>query len=220
MKGLLLNYQYGMWDAVISGRKTNTRRAHKSLHEVNQNPDEFEILICTTYDNGEFTASFKPKNGGKIIECRSRYKVGEVTFLQEPTLNLKPHVTDQDTIMYQYRDKDGQTELNAFKELIQAATDKGAKWTNKMFMPQAEARYFVKITKIEIQRLNDISEGDCIKEGIEKQGDQYFFKTTRGNNFFTDPKKAYFGLYNLINKGAAPNPWVFSYHFELCSANG
>lgn len=222
MKGLLLNYTFGMWDAVVTGKKTNTRRSHKTLFTVNENPDDYKFIGTVTKKDGTIMARFIPKQGGQIIECRARYQPDEIVFLQEPTMNLKPYVTDDDTIMYQYRDKDGVTELDHFKQLIEAAKAKGAKWANKMFMVQAQARYFVKITEIQIERLQDISVRDCIKEGIEhkEETNTYGYRENGKPIFFTNPKKAYFSLYREINKVAPENPWVFSYHFELCSING
>jgi hypothetical protein len=221
MKGLLLSYKAGMWDAVVTGTKTNTRRSHKTLQEVNKNPDNFDLIGKVNLKEGHLIARFKPKEGGQIIECKSRYHLDEISFLQEPTMNLKPFVTDQDTIMYQYRDKDGQTELQEFKQLISTAQEKGAHWSNKMFMPASDARYYVKIKRIEIERLRDISDDDCVAEGIVNSAPGLWAHHNNGElHAFNTPKKAYFSLYNSINRNAPFNPWVFSYHFELCNING
>lgn len=225
MKGLLLNYQYGMWDAVLQKIKTNTRRAHKSLVPVNGskknpiNPDDFELLGVVHTPDGAY-ARFKPKKGGAIIECRARYQVGEITFLQEPTLNLNGFVTrDEDMIMYQYRDHLGVTETDHFKPLIDKALKSGAKWGNKMFMGEKEARYFVRIKRIEVERLQNISDADCFAEGIRLDEGGYFFLNNGQKVYHKSVQKAYFSLYNIINRNAPANPWVFSYHFELCKKN-
>lgn len=222
MKGLLLNYQYGMWDAVLQKIKTNTRRSHKSLEPVNTNPDNFELLSIRHSATGDGVfARFKPKNGGAIIECRARYQEGEVSFLQEPTMNVKGFVTDQDTVMYFYRDAVGQTDTEHFTMLIDTAEKRGAKWSNKMFMGEADARYFIKIKRIEVQRLKDISDTDCFAEGIRtNEIGQYYFLNNKKKVLFDTVQKAYFSLYNTINRNAPVNPWVFSYHFELCTKNG
>lgn len=216
MKGLLLNYEYGMWDAVLEKVKTNTRRAHKCLLPVNHSPNDYEFIGLDATPDGTY-ARFKPKNGGAIIECRARYQVGEISFLQEPTLNLKGYVTDEDMVMYQYRDADGHTELDHFKQLIDTAKQRGASWGNKMFMGEKEARYFIKIKRIEVERLKDISKEDCLAEGIRQNGVGYYFLRDGKKVLFDTPQKAYFSLYNIINKNAPENPWVFSYHFEICN---
>ena len=225
MKGLLLNYTFGMWDAVVTGKKTNTRRSHKTLFKVNETPNDFDFIGSVTKKDGTIFAKFKPKTGGQIMEGRARYQIGEVVFLQEPTMNLNPYVTNEDTIMRQYRDKDGVSEVEHFKPLIEAAKAKGATWANKMFMSQSHARYFVKITGVEVERLQDISVKDCLAEGIEQKKDNdnfitYGYRENGKPFFFTNPKKAYFSLYKEINKVAPDNPWVFSYHFELCTIEG
>lgn len=215
MKGLLLSYQHGMWDVVLNRTKTNTRRMHKTLAMVNDNPDNYE-LIGIDHAEDSCYARFKPKNGGKIVECRARYKLGEISFLQEPTMNLKGLVTDQDMIMYQYPDDKGETEAEAFALLIDKAVKKGGAWGNKMFMPESEARFYIKIKRIEVERLADISEADCLAEGIGKNGTGYFHTINGKKTFFDTAQKAYFSLYKIINRNSPDNPWVFSYHFERC----
>jgi hypothetical protein len=222
MKGLLLNYQYGMWDAVLAKIKTNTRRSHKSLEPVNTNPDNWELLSIrhSAAGDGAF-ARFKPKNGGAIVECRARYQEGEVSFLQEPTMNVKGFVTEDDLVMYLYRDDNGQDDVEQFKQIIDKAKSKGASWGNKMFMGEKDARYFIKIKRIEVQRLQDISDTDCFAEGIRtSEVGQYYFLNNGKKVVFDTVQKAYFSLYNTINRNAPVNPWVFSYHFERCSKNG
>jgi len=224
MKGLLLNYKFGMWDAVVTGRKTNTRRSHACLTKINEDPDKYEFIGFNFDDQGTY-ARFKEISHGNIIECRARYQISEIVFLQEPTMNAAPYVTNEDTIMYQYRDKEGHTELDAFRAVIDAAKAKGAEWSNKMFMPANRARYHVKINRIEMERLHDISDKDCLAEGIETNlvdGEpfSYAFKENGKMSCYSTPKKAYFALYNGVNQGDHGNLWVFSYHFELCTING
>lgn len=221
MKGLLLNYQYGMWDAVLSGIKTNTRRAHSCLNPVNADPDAWQYIGDRIDEEGNIFARFLPKKGGQIIQCRARYKVGEISFLQEPTMNLRGYVTDDDMIMRKYRDKDGNSEMDAFGQLIQVAEKKGAKWSNKMFMGADLARYHVKIKRIEVERLMDISEADCMAEGIRHNIGGYYFTRNGEKVFFSTPQKAYFGLYKGVNEDdQVNNIWVFSYHFELVHYDG
>lgn len=238
MKGLLLNYEYGMWDAVLQKIKTNTRRAHKTLEPVNQNPDKFQLVDIVYRPEKSPTpfARFKEHNSGQIIECSARFALGEVLFLQEPTMNTKGFLVseedkqkdkenvkkkdEEDMIFYMYRDHNGYCETDHFGLLIETAKKRGARWTNKMFMGQKEARYFAKITKIEVERVKSITEADCLAEGIQKNEIGYFFTQNGRKVLFDTPQKAYFGLYNLINRNSPENPWVFSYHFELCDVNG
>lgn len=83
---------------------------------------------------------------------------------------------------------------------------------------------WIRITKVRIQRLQDISDNDCIKEGIfEDSGDDKFppsiFYDFEGNkdDGFDTPREAYAALIDKINgKGTwESNPYVWVYEFEL-----
>jgi hypothetical protein len=44
--------------------------------------------------------------------------------------------------------------------------DQLAGWNNKMFVHAAMCQHKIRITNIKVERLQDISDGDCFKEGI------------------------------------------------------
>lgn len=86
-----------------------------------------------------------------------------------------------------------------------------------IFMAKRFSRITLEITNIRIQRLNDISEEDAIREGISYIDDigywDYMCGTTR-----KDPIKSFESLWNLINLdrgfGWKENPWVWVYEFK------
>lgn len=87
----------------------------------------------------------------------------------------------------------------------------------------------IRITDVRVERLNDISEDDCIAEGVYKDDGKahfngYAFQTTRdqyGNmlskQWFSTSREAYAALIDKISgKGTfESNPYVFAYTFEL-----
>ena len=82
-------------------------------------------------------------------------------------------------------------------------------------MPESIARYFIKITGVSAERLQDISEEDCFKEGVELYNN---YDGTYGG--WTAPstlKEAYAALINSIHGNGTweKNPWVWVYDFEL-----
>lgn len=107
-----------------------------------------------------------------------------------------------------------------------------AGWTNKMFVKADLMPHHIKITNVKVERLQDISKEDCLKEGIifieslSIMGEDAYFFTVKHKarqmydnilKFFSSPQRAYADLIDKISgKGTwESNPWVVAYSFEL-----
>lgn len=92
--------------------------------------------------------------------------------------------------------------------------DHSAAWTNKMFVSASECIHQIRITNVSAERLQDISDEDCKKEGLEFRAGWTFHKH-RGA--FESPREAFASLIDKVSgKGTwDDNPWVFVYEFEL-----
>lgn len=98
-------------------------------------------------------------------------------------------------------------------------------WTNKMFVKANFMPHRIRITGIRVERLQDISDKDCLREGIRKSvveyGDkkivQWTYSTEKITTWFDSPRDAFAALIDRISgKGTwQRNPWVFVYEFEL-----
>jgi len=99
-------------------------------------------------------------------------------------------------------------------------------WKNKMFVRADLMPHQIRITKVRIQRLQDISDEDCLKEGIIKYTkDRTVFKYDLSDGFemFSwkdmkrSPREAYASLIDKVSgKGTwESNPYVWVYEFEL-----
>ncbi len=141
-------------------------------------------------------------------EYKPRYKVGEIVYLKEPYNN---EIDGYLGVGYWYVPSNIM-QLNAT-----------IKPKNKLFMPKKYARYFIRITGVRVERLQDISEEDCLKEGIiKKHGsykDHYLLPGSKSylNGYFYSPQEAFAALIDSINgKGTwKSNPFVFVYSFNL-----
>lgn len=100
----------------------------------------------------------------------------------------------------------------------------GAGFKNKMFVRADLMPHHIRITDIKVERLQDISDEDCLKEGIyEDSGDDEFppsiFYEFEGNkdDGFDNPREAFAALIDKVSdKGTwESNPYVFVYEFEL-----
>lgn len=86
-------------------------------------------------------------------------------------------------------------------------TDFVARWIQAAAMPKEDARLFLRITNIAIQRVQDISYEGCKKEGISddtacKKGFGEYW-----NNSLSDKRKAEYSW--------EQNPWVWVVSFEI-----
>jgi len=124
-----------------------------------------------------------------------RYDNREVIYLKEPymLINNIPY--------YRYND-----EKESNGGLL--------KWKNKMFMPEKYARYFIKITNVRVERLQDISEEDSMTEGISLPN---YAEQTITDVRYPEPSAIFQDLWNSINGSESwdINPWVWVYTFEL-----
>lgn len=109
-----------------------------------------------------------------------------------------------------------------------------AGWTNKMFVKAELMPHPIKITNIRVEYLQDISDEDCLREGVyfDKEGGQSigypiavpFYYTFRGainrdgkQLYWSTPKDAFAALIDKVSgKGTwDSNPMVWVYEFEL-----
>ena len=101
-----------------------------------------------------------------------------------------------------------------------------AGWSNKMFVKSELMPHHIQITGIKVERLQDISEEDCLKEGIiscegHENAIQHGLKEhyTLSNTLyvFDTPIEAFAKLIDKVGKKGDwdKNPYVFAYSFEL-----
>lgn len=95
-------------------------------------------------------------------------------------------------------------------------------WKNKMFVRADLMPHHIRITDIKIERLQNISDEDCFKEGIFKwdagQKDIPFYSFHNADiPDYNDSRDAFAELIDKVSgKGTwASNPYVFVYEFEL-----
>lgn len=97
----------------------------------------------------------------------------------------------------------------------------GAGWGNKMFVKAELMPHQIRITGIKCERLQDISEEDCMKEGIlgDVEYDKYEVYGLFGNSDdgFDTPREAFATLIDKVSGRGTwkRNPWVVVYEFEL-----
>ena len=142
------------------------------------------------------------------------YKVGEVVAIAQSYNNIDLH----DIIGY----KDyGQ---NMYEPIY---AEHSAGWNNKMFVKSEIMPRHIKITDVKVERLQDISDEDCLREGIRyyhssdkrwSNDSGYGYHIPKnGLHLFDTPYEAFANLFERISgKGTwENNPFVVAYSFEL-----
>ena len=207
MKKIMFNDKYGLTDAVLQGRKTMTRRIIKqevdSARRYNPKlfPDGYDPMAFY-HDGGELWRLIDAD--GNLIE--PAYKIGEAEMM---TGGYDPSIYD------------------AARSAV-FGDPKG--WKNKMFVRTELMPHQIRITDIKVERLQDISDEDCLKEGIIHRDDminsrmEEVVRYTFENSFvggvyktYATPREVFAALIDKVSgKGTwNSNPYVFAYTFEL-----
>lgn len=134
-------------------------------------------------------------NGTKTRTWRAdkqpRYKVGEIVAIKQRYKDVCDYCLMQGKVNY----------LNLINH---------TGWLNKMFVQNESMPYQIRITAVKKCKLQDLTDEECIKEGIE------VFSTIMQGHYET-PKLAFgFLIYSLNGKGYwESNPDGYAYEFEL-----
>lgn len=192
----MFNDKYGLTEAVLSGRKTQTRRI---AYEFGYRVDKCKIWGNNiTYMDGKMQVLDEFPN--------PRYKVGEVVAIAQNYADVS---------------------LDNFESFIKADyTKMKAGWKNKMFVRADLMPHHIRITDVKIERLQDISDEDCIREGIickwhSPACRNYYYVPNEIINHpdkvHETPQEAFAAMIDRVSgKGTwDSNPWVFAYEFEL-----
>lgn len=195
--------QHRLTEAVLEGRKTQTRRICKYSRPDESYDIVFPIFEPKDYDDeGNNTSALNYAFGWGNDEGmftgwnKPYYKVGEIVAIAQSYADIG-------------------IEPFPFCE---------AGWRNKMFVKPDLMPHQIRITNVCIQRLQDISDEDCLAEGIVKKVGyegipRYYvpwYKHTWA--YATDSAKdAYCFLIDKVSGNGTweSNPWVFVYEFEL-----
>ena len=154
MKPILFNTE--MVRAILEGRKTVTRRVIN--RDIGDWCDKEKDGTLLSYENsyGDFI--------NPVDLCR--YRVGDVLYVRETYMPAGCSMCEVYECYgscnrpdYLYKADYNQYDLEEFKE-------DGYKWKPSIHMPKAAARIFLKVTGVRVERLQDIQEDECAKEGI------------------------------------------------------
>ena len=193
----MFNDRYGLTDAVIEGRKTVTRRIIYGI--------DFPVNMVMGRALPDKDGKIYAVANGENIIVKLRYKVGEVVAVAQSYEQV-------------YR----QGNMDADDAIIRGLKyDPGM--CNKMYVRAALMPHQIRIIGIRCERLRDISDEECIKEGVYA-GSQaleypYYFIDTKQFLIcdYKSPREAFAALIDKVSGRGTwdRNPWVVAYEFEL-----
>ena len=218
MKKIMFNDRYGLTQAVLEGKKTMTRRVIPDIKI------EWNRRGVVTLPVGGFEHNVLFMDVRKILPDMGR------SDYPAPTKYQPRYERGEEVAVAQcYKDIDHRG-IVAYEDAsdIQPGmvrpipAQESAGWTNKMFVRADLMEETIRITDIQLQRLNNITDEDCLKEGVEKWIDCYIVSGImenqgKNNVCFDTPREAFAALIDRISgKGTwQRNPWVYVYTFEL-----
>ena len=194
MKKIMFNDKYGLTEAVLAQRKTQTRRIIPSADPYNR----------------QYEGTWKVRN--------TLGQIGLLALFSDVRIFPAYYIGEEVAISQSYRAiSEKSPKANELKKL--------PGYRNKMFVRADLMPHHIRITNVRVERLQDISDKDCLAEGIEVFPDrkicEYGFRFVKGEALHwigaDSLRQVYASLIDKVSgKGTwESNPYVFVYDFEL-----
>ena len=155
----------------------------------------------------------------KLLDSIKQYAHGsENELCYRLRANATYNVGDVLAIAQSYRD----VYLNSGSIYKIGLLGRTAGWRNKMYVSADDMPHHIKIKNIRVEHLQDISDEDCLKEGIRKWdkdgnplGPSYDF--VNSPHGYATPREAFAALIDKVSGRGTwqSNPYVWIYEFEL-----
>ncbi|AMW57959.1 hypothetical protein CHY68_18060 [Salmonella enterica] len=160
-RGMIFNAE--MVSAILSGRKTQTRRPIKWK--------QTRFTEIAERDDGSLWPWAEDcERGGDIWFTCPFGEVGDRIWVRE-TFRVHSRATDVATLVYRASVRNSWTEQT--HRVPVAVCNKPAtpeKWTPSIHMPRWSSRITLEITDVRVERLNSITESDAEAEGVTDTG--------------------------------------------------
>lgn len=210
--------RFGLTQAVLEGRKTQTRRiiTHpKTFH----GKDVCGFYVYKRVTDGVVTdVCMYDENESSIDEGQifPKYKIDEVVAVAQSYKDCGYSEIALDRSPKDFR-------------IVRGTLRQSKGWKNKMFVRADACKHQIRITDVRVERMHDISDEDCLAEGIYP----YYYGDEKEKRFYDIPPEgysfdgtdfhypthveAYAALIDKVSgKGTwESNPYVWVYDFEL-----
>lgn len=243
LKKIMFNDRYGLTQDVLEGRKTMTRRFVPDRMAQLLDVSSKGVLIIPrnsipdSMTPEQFAEEFAKHPGVIVFEKNDVKEVKPAIDIREECIKLAPYkVGEVVAVAQNYHDvyevlkrthgSSSRVTREFFHKYVQGGR---MPVSNKMFVRADLMPHQIRITDIKVERLQDISEEDCLKEGIQEcfpYIDRDPNDKVRTFQYFKDGKIRYrispasecFAhlIDDISGKGTwESNPYCFCYEFEL-----
>ena len=186
MKPILFNTE--MVKAILDGRKTQTRRV---IPLKNNDLIFTGFVVSSTAKNREGYCAFGKNKEQDLEFAKPHYKVGDILYVKEKCVDEYPNG-------FCFKEDYEEEEWND-------------KYLIKQYCNKLNARIFLKVTNVRVERLQDISVRDIEKETGWRR--EIYSYSNKNKAFLRD----YCDFWNSTAKDGykwEDNPYVFVYEFE------
>lgn len=211
MKERPISFSAPMVRAILPGTKTQTRRVAKSCQNAKWQAGQCGILDPgpTRWNIGGIAVACPyGKPGDRLWVREAHYRFGHWEPIKDQRTKTGRQkwkfVADTTDVRY------NENAPESFRKGMHATDPETPAWHKRLarFMPRQYSRITLEITKIRVERLNDISEADAMAEGVD-------WKPYAGLASRT-AKKLYAELWESLNGlgSWSENHWVWVIEFK------
>ena len=181
--------------------------------------DKYELTKAVLEGRKTITRRAAPE---KLLECITEYAHGDEAELIYRLIANSPYKVGEVVAIAQcYNDVIEEWKKGYGQGFCFDLKDR-AGMTNKMFVRSEEMPHHIKITNIRVEHMQNISDEDCLREGLIYSTvgvNNYGFYSENDNcvYYFYTPREAFAALIDKVSgKGTwESNPYVWVYEFEL-----
>ena len=209
MKAKPILFSAPMVQAILEQRKTQTRRVLRPQPVIDAD-GMWHWKDCQWMDGG---IGF-PESG---VEDYAPYQLGDTLWVRETFTKIRDIETGHIDTFYAANKKDYDTVRSTYLcDDDGFDTGRPFPWKPSIHMPKVAARLFLRVVDVWVERLQDISEEDSIREGVMPDPPIQMVNGEMGSEW--SAKDNYQDLWDKRNvKRGHPwesNPWVWVIEFE------
>lgn len=211
-----------MVQAILDNRKRMTRRVvikkYSNTDIIIRNGMPYEMQNDTPPNEYNPETKMTKMHIKACVPIKPKYQVGDILWVQETWKVENSYIltgTYGFDVCYRANDKIMPcifSDMDRYKKFFKYENKKG--WQSPYFIPREAARIFLRVTKVRVERLQDINGLEVLAEGVDNGRSN----PTMGQRWENMQRMAFQELWDGLNTdrgyGWNVNPWVWVYEFE------
>ncbi|EPX4144439.1 hypothetical protein ACW0FS_004117 [Vibrio vulnificus] len=209
MKTIPMIFNDDMVKAIVSGRKTVTRRPAKGVTY-----SERMGFIFNGYAHGIGSDHRQTMNNiiKRPVKAGCPVNTGDLIYVRETWANAGANAPELTLYRANYPEH-----VPAHYENVPCLSD--IKWTPSIHMPRWASRLTLKVTDVRIERVQEITEEQAIFEGMPTNEECQRMAVEAGLSWYQKPVTWFKNLWDSIYNDWNNNPYVWVIEFEVIHQN-